>query len=252
MTLGEKIRELRLSKKNTIKDLANFLGVTEQAVSQYERDIRIPNYSTLNSIANFFDIETIDLFPKDLVKNSIPCLVPLLNLIDIKISDDTDLKWNDIKGLTLEEVTELILFLDSLANKIINKRLSKKMNNEEIVVKKLIFPETKKSFTRVIIDNDLNIITNYFVGLNNNTLLNKVNDIWNDKGLTGALNLTIEDLKEEKETNITPLPKKEKQIWEEEGKEYLMPIASHDKDGNFTEEEYKHDDDLMNDEDIWK
>lgn len=46
--------------------------------------------------------------------------------------------------------------------------------------------------------------------------------------------------------------KKEKQIWEEEGKEYLMPKASHDKDGNFTEEEYKHDDDLMNDEDLWK
>lgn len=31
-----------------------------------------------------------------------------------------------------------------------------------------------------------------------------------------------------------------------------MPIASHDKEGNFTEEDYKHDDDLMNDEDLWK
>ncbi|MDC4246031.1 helix-turn-helix domain-containing protein [Clostridium perfringens] len=55
-----------------------------------------------------------------------------------------------------------------------------------------------------------------------------------------------------KNNNITPLPKKEKQIWEEEGKEYLMPKASHDKEGDFTEEDYKHDDDLMNDEDIWK
>lgn len=55
-----------------------------------------------------------------------------------------------------------------------------------------------------------------------------------------------------KDNNITPLPKKEKQIWEEEGKEYLMPKASHDKEGDFTEEDYKHDDDLMNDEDLWK
>ncbi|HHD2784276.1 TPA: helix-turn-helix domain-containing protein [Clostridium perfringens] len=58
--------------------------------------------------------------------------------------------------------------------------------------------------------------------------------------------------KYQKESNVTPLPKKEKQIWEEEGKEYLMPKASHDKEGDFTEEDYKHDDDLMNDEDIWK
>ncbi|SHF15456.1 hypothetical protein [Clostridium fallax] len=62
----------------------------------------------------------------------------------------------------------------------------------------------------------------------------------------------IEMPKYQKENNISQLPKKEKQIWEEEGKEYLMPKASHSKEGNFTEEDYKHDDDLMNDEDIWK
>ena len=62
----------------------------------------------------------------------------------------------------------------------------------------------------------------------------------------------LDNPKYKKENNITPLPKKEKQIWEEQGKEYLMPIASHDKEGNFTEEDYKHDDDLMNDEDLWK
>ena len=31
-----------------------------------------------------------------------------------------------------------------------------------------------------------------------------------------------------------------------------MPIASHDRDGKFTEEDYKHDDDIMNDDDFWK
>lgn len=51
---------------------------------------------------------------------------------------------------------------------------------------------------------------------------------------------------------VIELPKKEKQIWEEPGKEHLMPIASHDRDGEFTEEEYKHDDDLMDNDDLWK
>lgn len=32
---------------------------------------------------------------------------------------------------------------------------------------------------------------------------------------------------------------------------HLMPIASHDKEGEFTDEDYKHDDDIMNDDDFW-
>lgn len=33
---------------------------------------------------------------------------------------------------------------------------------------------------------------------------------------------------------------------------HLMPIASHDKDGDFTEEDYKHDEDIMKNDDLWK
>lgn len=33
---------------------------------------------------------------------------------------------------------------------------------------------------------------------------------------------------------------------------HLITKASHDKEGNFTEEDYKHDDDLMLDDDLWK
>lgn len=47
--------------------------------------------------------------------------------------------------------------------------------------------------------------------------------------------------------NITELTKREKQVWEEEGKEHLIPIAAHAKE-NATEEDIKHDLDMMNDE----
>lgn len=33
---------------------------------------------------------------------------------------------------------------------------------------------------------------------------------------------------------------------------HLITKASHDKEGNFTEEDYKHDDDLMKNDDLWK
>lgn len=89
-----------------------------------------------------------------------------------------------------------------------------------------------------------------------NTLLNSFNKL-NDEGKNEAIK-RVEELTElskyqkEEHSKIIELPKKEKQIWEEPGKEHLMPIASHDRNGEFTEEEYQHDDDLMDDEDFWK
>lgn len=81
--------------------------------------------------------------------------------------------------------------------------------------------------------------------------LRKLNVEGKNKVITYTKDL-IEMPKYQKESNITQLPKREKQIWEEPGKEYLMPKASHDKKGNFSEEDYKHDDDLMDNEDLWK
>ena len=58
--------------------------------------------------------------------------------------------------------------------------------------------------------------------------------------------------KKEENNKVVELPTKKKFIWEETGKEHLMPIASHDRNGEFTEEDYKHDEDLMKDDDFWK
>lgn len=57
---------------------------------------------------------------------------------------------------------------------------------------------------------------------------------------------------QDKYNTVIALPKRNKQIWEEPGKEHLMPVASHDRDGEFTEEEIKHDNDVMNNDDLWK
>ena len=64
---------------------------------------------------------------------------------------------------------------------------------------------------------------------------NKLNDLGKGK-LTEYSNDLIETPKYKKEENdkVIELPKK-KEIWEEEGKEHLMPIASHDD--NLTDEE---------------
>ncbi|WP_419867548.1 helix-turn-helix domain-containing protein [Clostridium perfringens] len=64
--------------------------------------------------------------------------------------------------------------------------------------------------------------------------LRKLNNIGKNKVINYTKDL-IEMPKYQKDNNVTTLPKREKQIWEEPGKEYLMPIACHDD--NLTDEE---------------
>ena len=51
MTIGQQIRELRKKQKMTQEDLANALYVTPQAVSQWERDLTVPNTDKLSKLA---------------------------------------------------------------------------------------------------------------------------------------------------------------------------------------------------------
>lgn len=83
------------------------------------------------------------------------------------------------------------------------------------------------------------------------TNFNKLNEI----GRSKVINYTDDLIDNPKytESSIIDMPiVKKKDIWEEEGKEYLMPRAAHSIDGNFTEEEISNDDKLMEDEDLWK
>lgn len=74
---------------------------------------------------------------------------------------------------------------------------------------------------------------------------NKLNDEGKDKVSTYTKDLT-EMTKYQKENNISEFPKKvEKQIWEEPGMEYLMPIANHDDD--LTNEEKERMNEIIND-----
>ncbi|MDM0718703.1 helix-turn-helix transcriptional regulator [Clostridium perfringens] len=67
-------------------------------------------------------------------------------------------------------------------------------------------------------------------------LLNKFNRL-NSTGKNEAIKRVDEltEIPKYQKNNVTTLPKREKQIWEEPGKEYLMPIACHDD--NLTDEE---------------
>lgn len=192
LSIGANIRDLRLKNKKTIKELAEFLKITEQAVSQYEREIRTPNYHTLELIAKYFNVQIMDLFPNDTVKQTIHGVESLLKTLDNKLEKNNSISWNDIKGLTIEELIEVINFLDSLSDKIISKRLSKRMNEDDIVIKKITFANTERSVVEFSINSKTNELdSKYFYG--KSSLNKKVKEVWENEGIYGAINIDIKD-----------------------------------------------------------
>lgn len=59
--LSKNIRTIRKEKGFTIKDVAKIVGVSEQAISQYERGIREPNLATIDKIAEALQVTRLDL-----------------------------------------------------------------------------------------------------------------------------------------------------------------------------------------------
>ncbi len=64
MNIGENIKYIRKSKGLTQRELAEKIGVTDSAITRYEKGDREPNIETLNKIATALEV-TIN----DLIKN---------------------------------------------------------------------------------------------------------------------------------------------------------------------------------------
>lgn len=177
------------------------------------------------------------------------------------------------KKLTQEELSNEL-------NRIYNINLNKGMISKwESNKSEPIFKYVK------LFSNYYNVSVDYLLGITNlnhntfainltkeeNSLLlnfNKLNDIGKNEAnkrvseLTEIAKYSLDsakyevtatlDMVAEESASYTIESKNKKDIWEEEGKEYLMPIAAHAKEGNFTDEEYQHDMDLMMDDNLWK
>lgn len=60
--LGEKIRSLRKSRNISQEVLAQYLGVSFQAVSKWENGDNLPDVTMIPAIASFFEVSTDELF----------------------------------------------------------------------------------------------------------------------------------------------------------------------------------------------
>ena len=83
MTYGEKIASLRKSNGMTQEDLGKVLNVTYQAVSKWERDESMPDFTTMSQIAKFFQVP-LSYFEEDgeIAQTTVQEQVPVTNNVN--------------------------------------------------------------------------------------------------------------------------------------------------------------------------
>lgn len=72
--IGSRLRYLRKQDDITQQQLADAIGVAKSTISMYENGQREPDFETLESLADYFNVEMSTFFPGG---NSIPGIFPL-------------------------------------------------------------------------------------------------------------------------------------------------------------------------------
>jgi len=71
MSIGKKIKQLRENKGLSQKELADSLGVTQQAIDAWERSITNPRKKSIDKLSSFFNVNGGFFFEDD-IKNKTP------------------------------------------------------------------------------------------------------------------------------------------------------------------------------------
>lgn len=65
MDIGQKINQLRVEKKLSMRELAEKLGISHAHISKLESGINSPSVELLEKLAEFFDIDVSYFFSKE-------------------------------------------------------------------------------------------------------------------------------------------------------------------------------------------
>ena len=101
MSIGKKIKQLRENKGLSQKELADSLGVTQQAIDAWERSITNPRKKSIDKLSSFFNVNGGFFFEDDITKIDCKPIGDGVGMIIKKENKPKDL----IKLLEKEEYT---------------------------------------------------------------------------------------------------------------------------------------------------
>lgn len=214
MTIGERIKELRIKKGLTQKQLASQTGLSEISIRKYEADERRPKIETIRKISTVLD-SYIGYF-----------LSGYYGEYADDIAEDFSASVKKVPQSMRIEVPDKIVEQIEDAKKILS------INPKD--------PEARAHAKQVLNDVAIELGYKNERDFTINQIKMNINDL-NEKGLHKVLGLT-QDL----------LMIKDYLVKAEDNDSYLEPVAAHERtDIEVTDEMRKYDDDIMDDDDFW-
>ena len=211
--IGNRISSRRKELNFTLQETADMVGVASSTIQRYEKGLITKlKLPVIESIAKALNVNPVWLIKKDAKKETGIIDSEFLNKINSE-------KTKNTLTLTFKNTEEFLY--------------GKK--GKDYVIKR-------------------NSLIEYFDKLNStgqDEALKRVSELTEINKYVSNTTDEISATKEDDEfTKVLESRKKAEQYFKENPQ--LMPIASHDKEGNFTEEDYKNDMDIMMNDDLWK
>jgi transcriptional regulator with XRE-family HTH domain len=238
--IGKNIKITRQKKKLSLRGLAEKAKISKSTLSDIETGKVInPNITTLEKIADALDIPLNYLLKKS-AKSIIEQNLEKLNMTFEDLSKITNISINFFNSLDdiipdPSDYRNMAIIEEKIG--ISSNELIKALQLQESpVYNSPISTSAYDDFKATKYDNkDKQYINTYMT----------LNDLGKNKVIEYTKDLLANPkYKKEEDKKVVELPKKEKQIWEEEGKEHLMPIACHND--NLTDEENNRMNDIIN------
>lgn len=120
--LGKRIKELRLEKGLTLKQLGKMLNLGESTMSMYESGKRSPDYNTLLKLSEIFNVSTDYLLgkteiknPSDKISNAVeddPQLLDFWN--ELKKREELQLLFKQTKNLSPKDIKQIIRIIKAI------------------------------------------------------------------------------------------------------------------------------------------
>ncbi|XZL44752.1 helix-turn-helix domain-containing protein [Clostridium perfringens] len=225
--IGTRIKERRTELGLTMQKVADAVGLNKSTIQRYEsgniKDIKIP---VIESIGKALNVDPMWLIGKSDYKSKSEEFEKVTYLSNLYF--ESVMNWSEDKLLDESETiilrghfSELLLRYKEILESYVNSKIhwkSCQQDFENLYKDRFTSLEIRELFLKQELDNNLNSINSWIESFPNWVARNEKTTKSN-----------IETI------NVTTLSKREKQIWEEPGKEHLMPIACHDD--NLTDEE---------------
>lgn len=149
LKLGEKIRSLRKGKNISQEVLAQYLGVSFQAISKWENEDCLPDVTMIPAIAAFFEVSTDELFDFNRIETERKVQQACWDIAEYRYSDPVRAE-NDLRQLLKQYPGNEIILNNLIYSLQINKRHDEVIDVCKALIESAKEPDCRYDAARIL------------------------------------------------------------------------------------------------------